>query len=465
MEPLRVNEILEATGGELLQGDKDTRICGISTDSRKIARGDLFIALKGDRFDGHNFIDEVINQGASGILISKFEIRNSKFEIPIPIIKVKDTLIALGKIAVDYRQKFRIPIIAITGSNGKTTTKEMAWTLLSKKFNTLKSKGSFNNAIGLPLTLLELNNTTQAAVVEMGMNQVGEIKYLAQIAKPTIGLITNIGESHLGHLNSRANIAGEKAQLLEAVAKNGIGILNSDDYYSNRIKFKGKKITFGIRHQADITASDITQDINGIKFKIYKSYKTYRSYRTYKSYSVTVPILGLHNVYNVLGATAIALAAGIDWKLIKDAYQELKTPYGRMELHSCGNVKVINDAYNANPTSMKAALETLDQIQTNGRKIFVMGDMLELGDFTKSFHQSVVKKAIETGVNILFTLGEDAGRAAKDAGSQGIKVYQCETNEEIITKLKKILVPQDIILIKGSRRMKLEEVVEGLKEL
>ncbi|MDI6736256.1 MAG: UDP-N-acetylmuramoyl-tripeptide--D-alanyl-D-alanine ligase [bacterium] len=454
MEPLKIDEILLSTGGELLAGDKAQWICGISTDSRQIAQGQMFIALKGDKFDGHDFIDEVIKKGVSALIISSnFQFPISNFQFPISIIKVKNTLIALGKIAADYRQKFQIPIVAITGSNGKTTTKEMAGTLLSKKFNTLKSKSSFNNAIGLPLTLLELNNTTQAAVVEIGMNHVGEIKYLAQIAKPTIALITNVGESHLEYLNSRANIAKEKAQLLEAM--DGIAILNRDDYYSNRIKFKGKKITFGIHHQADITASDITQDINGISFKM--------NYRTYKTYSVTMPILGLHNVYNVLGATAIACAASVEWELIKDAYQELKTPYGRMGLHSYGDVRIINDAYNANPTSMKAALETLKQIQTRGRKIFVMGDMLELRHFTKSFHQTVVKKAIESGVNILFTIGKESARAAKDAGQQGVTVYQCETNEEIITKLKKILAPQDIILIKGSRRMRLEEVVEGLK--
>ncbi len=466
MEPLKIDEILLSTGGELLQGDKDKWICGISTDSRQpIIQGQMFIALKGDKFDGHDFIEEVIKKGVSALIISSnFQFPISNFQSPISIIKVKNTLIALGKIAADYRQKFQIPIVAITGSNGKTTTKEMAAILLAKKFNTLKSRSSFNNAIGLPLTLLELNNTTQAAVVEIGMNQVGEIKYLAQIAKPTIGLITNIGESHLGYLHSRANIAQEKAQLLEAM--DGIAILNRDDYYSNRIKFKGQKITFGIRHRADITAEDVTQNANGINFKIYRTYRTYRSYKSYKSYksySVTVPILGLHNVYNVLGATAIACAAGIEWELIKDAYQELKTPYGRMGLHFYGDVRVINDAYNANPTSMKAALETLSQIQTRGRKIFVMGDMLELGDFSKSFHRTVVKKAIETGVNILFTIGKEAARAAKDAGKQGVTVYQCETNEEIITRLKKILAAQDIILIKGSRKMKLEEVVEGLK--
>ncbi len=474
MEPIKIAEILQVTEGELLQGDKDKWITKISTDSRQITQGDLFIALKGDKFDGHDFIEEVIKKGTGALIISKNTppIPNSQF--PIPIIKVKDTLIALGKIAAYYRQKFKIPIIAITGSNGKTTTKEMAWQLLSQKFNTLKSKSSFNNAIGLPLTLLELKNVTQSAILEIGMNHVGEIKYLSEIAKPTIAIITNIGESHIGSLKTKENIAKEKAQILETLPDEGISILNRDDDYLNRIKCKGKLITYGIRNSADINAQNLHQDINGINFTL-KISSTFRKPQLVEdispnkfghpmnnTYKVTIPILGLHNVYNVLGATAIAYAIGLNFDQIKDAYKDFKTPYGRMELNSHGKIRIINDSYNANPASMKAALETLRQIHTNGRKILIMGDMLELGELSEDFHRAIGKEIIRNGVNVLFTIGDDAALSSDEAYKVGLEVYKCDSNDEIISKLKSMLIANDMVLVKGSRRMKLEEVVEGI---
>jgi len=455
MEPIKIDEIVQAIQGKLLQGDKDKWISRISTDSRQIRQGDLFIALKGERFDGHDFIEEVIKKEAGALVISKNIPLIINYQLPIPIIKVKDTLIALGNIAAYYRQKFNIPIIAITGSNGKTTTKEMAWQLLSQKFNTIKCKGSFNNAIGLPLTLLELKNTTQAAVVEIGMNHVGEIKYLAEIAKPTIALITNVGESHIGYLKTRENIAKEKAQILDAVKDKGIAILNCDDEYLNRMKFKGKLITYGIHNSADINAQDIYQDIDGIRFTLIWANNKHK---------LTIPILGLHNVYNVLAATAIAYAVGLDFEEIKDAYREFKTPNSRMELSLYGKIKIINDAYNANPTSMKAALQTLNQIHTYGRKILVMGDMLELGDLSESFHRAIVKEIVASGVNILFTIGENASLSSDEAHKVGLEVYKCSSNDEIISKLKSMLKGEDVVLVKGSRKMRLEQVVKELKE-
>jgi UDP-N-acetylmuramoyl-tripeptide--D-alanyl-D-alanine ligase len=448
MEVIKIDEILNVTQGTLIQGDKNLSINRISTDSRKIEKGDLFIALKGNRFDGHDFIDEVIKKGASGILISKDIV--TSYQLPVTSIRVKDTLIALGKIAAYYRQKFNIPISAITGSNGKTTTKEMAWCLLSQKFNTLKCHGSFNNAVGVPLTLLELNNTTQAAVIELGMNQPGEIEYLTNIAKPQIALITNIGESHIGYLKSRENIAKEKLQILQ-FAK--IAILNYDDEYLNKAKFDGKIITFGLHNFADITAQNLYQDIDGIKFNLKIAGK---------EYNLKIPILGLHNVYNILGAIAIAYALGVNFEEIQEALKKLKTPYGRMELISAKGIKIINDTYNANPTSLKAAIKTLNQIHTHGRKILVMGDMLELGNFSKSFHTAIAKEIIANKIDILFTVGDYASYTLDEACKEGVEVYKCNSNDEIVAKLKKIINKDDIILVKGSRRMKLEEVVEGI---
>lgn len=447
MEPIKIDEILDVSEGKLLYGNKDAWINKISTDSRQIKKGDLFIALKGDRFDGHDFIQEVIKKGASGIIISK--------DVPpitgITSIKVKDTLIALGKIAAYYRQKFKIPIIAITGSTGKTTTKELSARLLSERFNTLKCEGSFNNAIGVPLTLLELENTTQAAVIEIGMNHPGEIKYLTNIAKPTIALITNIGEAHIGYLKTKENIVKEKLQILQYA---DIAILNWDDEYLNRVNFNGKIITYGIHNLADINAQNLHQDINGIRFTLKIRDKTYK---------LSIPILGLHNVYNVLGATAIAYALGMSFEEIKDSYLEFKTPYGRMELISYGKIRIINDAYNANPISMKAALQTLKQIPITGRRILVMGDMLELGDLSESFHKAIANEIVTGGINILFTVGENASFTADEAFKQGIEVYKCNSTNEIVSKLKKIIAKDDILLVKGSRRMKLEEVVKGIK--
>jgi len=447
MEPIKIDEILLSTKGELICGDRNKWITKISTDSRKLTPGDLFIAIKGDRFDGHNFIDEVIKKGAKAIIVS----RDIKPDLPVTTLKVNDTLIALGKIAVYYRQKFKIPLVAITGSNGKTTTKEMLAHLLSQKFTTLKSQGSFNNAIGLPLTLLELNNTIQSAVVEVGMNQVGEIKYLAQLAKPTIAIITNIGDSHIGYLKTKENIAKEKTQLLSALPKNGIAILNRDDEYLTKIKFNGRVITYSLGNQADFIAQHLQQDINRIEFTINNTYK------------IKIPILGLHNVYNALAAVAAAYELGLNFDQIKEAFLDFKTPSGRMELSSSNGIKIINDTYNANPTSLKASLETVKQMLTNGRKILVMGDMLELGDLSASFHRTIAKEIIDKGINILLTIGEGATLTAEEAAKQGIAVYKCSSNEEIISKLKSMVKEEDIILIKGSRRMKLEEVVEGLR--
>jgi len=447
MEPIKIDEILQSTNGELICGDRNKWITKISIDSRKLTPGDLFIAIKGDRFDGHNFIEEVIKKGAGAIIVSK----DIKPDLPATTLKVNDTLIALGKIAAYYRQKFKIPLVAITGSNGKTTTKEMLAHLLSKKFTTLKSQGSFNNAVGLPLTLLELNNTIQSAIVEVGMNQVGEIKYLAHLAKPNIAIITNIGHSHIGYLKTKENIAKEKSQLLSALPKNGIAILNQDDEYLTKIKFNGRVITYSLGNQADFIAKDLQQNTNRIEFTINNTYK------------IRIPILGLHNVSNALAAVAAAYELGLNFDQIKEAFLDFKTPYGRMELNSFAGVKIINDAYNANPNSLKAALETLNQIQTKGRKILVLGDMLELGEFSEFFHRVMAKEIIDKGINILVTIGEGARLTGDETAKQGIEVYNCNSNEEIISKLKTMVKEEDIVLIKGSRRMKLEEVVEGLK--
>lgn len=447
MEPIKIDEILQTTKGDLVCGNINQWIIKISTDSRQTTEGDLFIAIKGERFDGHNFIDEVIKKGACGIIISQ----DIKPDLSVTTIKVKDTLIALGKIAAAYRQKFNIPIIAVTGSNGKTTTKEMIGHLLSQKFNTLRSRSSFNNAIGLPMTLLELNNTTQSAVVEIGMNQIGEIKNLAQIAMPTMAIITNIGESHIGYLKTKENIAREKTQLLEVLPKEGIAILNNDDEYLSNIKFNGKLITYGIRRKSDMTAQNLYQDTNGIRFTINNTYE------------LKIPILGLQNVYNALGAVVVACELGLNFDQIKDAFLDFKAPYGRMELSSYRDVKIINDAYNANPSSVKVALETLSQIPAKGRKILVMGDMLELGELSERFHRAIAKEIISHGVNILVTIGENAGWTAAESLKQGIEVYRCDSNDEIISKLKGMIKEGDVVLVKGSRRMKLEEVVEGLR--
>ncbi|MFH1097463.1 MAG: UDP-N-acetylmuramoyl-tripeptide--D-alanyl-D-alanine ligase [Candidatus Desantisbacteria bacterium] len=455
MLPISVNEILIATEGELVCGDREWLLeAGVSTDSRGILSEQLFIALKGENFDGHKFIGQVIDRGAGGVIFSD-EVGIG--QIPCAI-KVKDTLAALGHLAAYYRSKFNIPIIGITGSNGKTTTKEMLGDVLSKQWTVLRNKKNFNNAIGLPLTLLELDNSAQFCVAEMGMNHPGEIAYLANIANPGIGVITNVSESHIGHFEDKKAIAMAKFELIEAMGGGGIAILNADDPFVVRMagQYKGRVVFFGLNSNADVFATGIKEDDSGIRFRV--------SLNDGKYEEIFMPIHGRHNVYNALAVCGVLVALGLDLSLAASGLEGFKLPDSRMEIIESHGLRIINDAYNANPGSMKAALSTLSGIACSGRRIVVMGDMLELGKWSEELHRDVGMYISDAGIDVLVTVGQNSAFAASEAKDRGVKTFACQDHAEAIHILKAMIKSGDVVLIKGSRGMRMEEAVQALQE-
>ncbi|MCX5750891.1 MAG: UDP-N-acetylmuramoyl-tripeptide--D-alanyl-D-alanine ligase [Candidatus Saganbacteria bacterium] len=425
-----LEEILKATKGTPVHQCTSTPVFkGISTDTRTIRPGDLFIALVGEKFDGHGFVAEAIKKGAAGAIISKSEILNSKQiqNSKVQIIKVKYTLKALQQLAKYHRNRFKIPVIGITGSSGKTTTKDMLASILSEAYPTLKNEENFNNEIGVPLTLLKLNKKHKAAVIEMAMQGHGEIAELVNIAHPTIAIVTNIGEAHLLQLKTQKNIAKAKAEILQGAK---YAVLNADDEYFNFLKTYGLRvtshrlriITFRINRKADVSL----KNLKGIK----------------------LPVPGKHNIYNALAAIAVAKILGLTKKQIKNGLEKFKPSSKRSQIIDLPNgIRIINDCYNANPSSMKAALELLGE--QRGRKIAVLGEMLELGKAAKPAHNKILALTKKLKIDAVLTFGK------------GWK-SSYPTKEKLTKKLKSMVTAGDTILIKGSRGTKMEEVVDQL---
>ena len=461
---LSVEEVLKATGGKLLQGKEGTFFRGIATDSRTVAEGELFIALKGVRFDGHHYALETLEKMAGGVMIEEEKVRDIRWNgyRSRVVIAVKDTLRALGDLARDRRRKYKTPVVALTGSNGKTTTKEMISACLETAFPVLKTRGNFNNLIGLPLTLLNLTEEERVVILEMGMNVPGEIRRLTEIAEPDVGLITNIQKVHLEGMESLERLKEEKGELFRRMKKNGTIIVNRDDprVIDLASEFSGQRITFGIENPADVTAKEIRlRAAEGTSF-------TLRIER--EEIEITLPLLGRHFVPDALAAVAVASLFGIEMKKAKEALEGFQPSPMRMEIvYLEGGKTLINDAYNANPGSMDLALETLTEMKGKGRAIAVLGDMLELGSHTEEAHQQVGQKAEELSIDLLLTLGEQAPVVAGSAIRHGLppeKAKVVESHREAISILKEIMREGDWVLVKGSRRMAMEKIVEGLTE-
>ncbi len=450
-----VRDILTAVKGKLLSGNMEEILTGVSTDTRKIKKGELFLAIKGDKFDGHSFILDAVSKGAGGVLVQEGGITNVNFKLPdISFILVNDSVKALGNIGNFHRSRFTIPIIGITGSNGKTTTKEMTAAILSKKFNALKNFGTENNNIGVPLTLMRLNSEHNIAVLEMGMNHLGEIRWLSEIARPTIAIITNIGPSHLEYLEDIDTVLKAKVEILEHMDKDAKLILNADDEYLKKIKTNLKTVWFGFDKEADFYADKINLEPDGINFRLNGKW------------DISLGVLGRHNVCNALSAIACAWDFGISIDDIKDALREFRVPNMRMEVKRFGDIKIINDTYNANPQSMKQAIEALRDMTTEGRKILIAGDMLELGTFSGRFHHLVGKQAAESGIDLIVAVGklaEHVGKGAQEAGMSDRKIKLCAVMKEAREKVATLIKKGDTILIKGSRAMKMEEIVGDLE--
>jgi UDP-N-acetylmuramoyl-tripeptide--D-alanyl-D-alanine ligase len=466
MIELKYKELLDIVKGKPFPEGPfaDFRIKGLSIDSRTIEPQNLFIAIKGEKFDGHDFIKQALDRGASCAVISGDRLKDK--EIPYisstsgkRAVLVKDTRTALQDIARWHRDKFNVKVVAITGTNGKTTTKEMIAEVLSKKYKVLRSEKSFNNQVGVPLTLLKITPETEVLVLELGMSQPGEIGILTRMVNPDMGLITNIGPAHLEFMGSLEKIAQAKFELLDNMDEKGKIVLNADDpWLSKRAKTEKRKVyTFGLEKEADFVAKNIIQNGNG-----------FFSFSVNNSFPITLKLLGKHNVYNALAAFSAASILKIDGEKIKEALENY-TPFElRMELSEVDGIKILNDSYNANPTSMGMALETLKGMKTSGNKVAVLGDMLELGEKSLEFHKKIGEKVKECEIDYLFTFGglsSGIAQGAKDKGFEKKNIFSFQDKKSLLEKLLEILKPGDVVLFKGSRKMGLEEIVEGLKKL
>jgi|LSQX01.1.fsa_nt_gb UDP-N-acetylmuramoyl-tripeptide--D-alanyl-D-alanine ligase len=464
MKSFTVRQIIKATQGNLLNEDLsllDISIAGVSTDSRTIKKGQLFIPLVGEIFDGHFFLDQVAEKGAKAVLVHRDDAGWLPELYPqVAAIKVPDTLRALQDLASFQRSRFNIPVVAITGSNGKTTTKDMVGLVLSKGYNVLKTQGNLNNEIGLPLTLLQLDDHHQVTVLEMGMSNLGEIHRLAEIAKPTIATITNIGVSHLQNLGTRENILRAKMEIFDFLGSDDWAILNGDDEYLGRVgdEIPSKVQFYGTRGDADIRAQNIRiLGEEGVSYDLVIGNHLY---------PIRVPIPGIHNVYNSLAAVAVGRLLGLDIPEISQALEEFRSGDMRLNiLTTKSGLKVIDDVYNASPNSMIASIEILKDLEGK-RKIAILGDMLELGEYSEKGHLEVGEVVAQSGIDHLITVGRDSrfiDRGARDFGMSDANITHLECNKDVIGILDTMLRAEDTILVKGSRGLKMEEIVAYLK--
>jgi UDP-N-acetylmuramoyl-tripeptide--D-alanyl-D-alanine ligase len=450
---LKISEILKVTGGRILLPGRrnstfDVSISGISTDSRRLKKGELFVALEGERFDGNNFVGEAFKKGAIGAIVSdqKSKISNAYSQV---IIQVPDTLKALGDVAGYYRSKFNVPLIAITGSCGKTMTKEITASMLSSRFKVLKSLHNYNNLIGLPLTLFDLTSEDKIAVVEMGMSYPGEIKRLTEIAQPNTAVITNVGKAHIVFFGSLENIAEAKAELFKVSPQPKISILNRDDkffpYFLSQID--GETVTFGMNKESDFCAEKITFDSLG-RASFYLNGKI----------KVKLPFLGVGNIYNVLASLAIASSMGVKIGEAISSLSKVELPSGRSVFYKVNGIDILDDTYNANPSSFMNLLKTVERIKTRGKKVLVLGDMLELGRDAEKEHEGAGRLISKSSVDILITVGEKTKFTAK-AVSRSIKSWHLNGEDNAEKKLESLLDEGDLLIVKGSRAMKMEKLL------
>ena len=457
MKNLTVEDILTVTKGELIIGNEKLECENFSRDTRNIQKGDTYIAIKGENFDGNIFWKDAFKNGADCVIVQDIEFSNEdlkEFDNKT-IIKVADTMQALYEIASYKRKINNIPVVAITGSVGKTSTKDMVASVVSQKYKTLKTIGNNNNNIGLPFTILRLKDE-EVMVLEMGMNHFGEIHLLSNIAKPNICVITNIGTSHIGNLGSKENILKAKLEILDG-AENPTIIINNDDellhkwYLEN--KDSRKIITYGIENKSDIMAKDMILE---------QEKSTYKCNIDGDEIDVEVPIAGRHFVLNSLCATTVGITLNIDSRKIINGIKNVELTKKRMDIKEINGIKVINDAYNASPEAMKASLNYLSSFKNN-RKIAVLGDMFELGEYAEKLHRLVGEEVYKNNIDILVCAGENAKLIADEALKNGMKkenIYYFENKDEILDVLKNETKTGDIVLFKASNGMKFYELAD-----
>ena len=442
---MMLSEIAKAVNGRMI--GEDVLVQSVGTDSRNIVKNQLFIGIKGENFDGNTFASEAIKLAAAAVLVSDANTQAS------PAVLVQDTRLALGQLAKYWREKFKIPLVAVTGSNGKTTVKEMIAAILAAANETvLATQGNLNNDIGLPLTLLKIRTEHTVAVIEMGMNHLGEIDYLTRLAKPSIAVINNAGTAHIGEVGSRENIAKAKGEIYAGLTDDGIAVINADDDYSGYWQSlnEGKKIiTFGLNKTADVSATFAEKD------------DLTEVHLTTPSGSVifNLALMGKHNISNALAASACAVALGISNKNIAIGLSNMQAVKGRLQRKAgFNNAVLIDDTYNANPDSMKAAVDVL---ATHKNSIFVMGDMAELGENAPQMHADIGLYAKQKGIEQLFALGDLSAKASLAFGSNA---QHFDRIENLVSALKIQMKQGVTVLVKGSRFMQMERVVSQLIE-
>ncbi len=444
MTELKVGEIALAVGGKLY-GDESITVNTVTTDSRRIADKSLFVALKGEKFDGADFIREIDGKVSAAI--------SHRYEaVSYPLIVVEDTLDALGRLAKYYASEKVAPRlrVALTGSVGKTTTKEMTSAVLSEKYNTYRTQGNLNNHIGVPLTLLSLEKDHEAVVCEMGMNHKGELSYLTSLVESDMAIITNIGHSHIENLGSRENIRNAKMEITEGVKRGGVLIVNGDEPLLDDIAFDGRIVRVGLKEGLDVRAEDISMSDTQVEYTLYAFGQKDR---------VVLPCTGKHNVVDSLFAVAAGCLEGISLDKIKSGLLNYKSVGLRQKIYEKDGVVVIADCYNAGIESMTAAISMLSELKCKGKRIAVLADMLELGEISVDAHSLIGEKCAEGKLDLLFTYGKAAEKIYKKASSSGIISYHFDSKEALAKKLSENLSEGDTVLFKGSRGMKLEEII------
>lgn len=449
---MTVGQILDACKGELLCGTPDTQVQAVCIDSRKATPGALFVPIKGERTDGHAYIPQVLGAGASATLTQEHTAAQGEQAW----IRVGDTQKALQEIAAAYRAWYSIPVVGVTGSVGKTTTKEMIALALSAGFDVMKTAGNYNSQIGLPLTLFQLEPRHTAAVIEMGVSDFGEMARLAAIARPQYAVMTNIGVSHIENLKTQENIRTEKLHITDAFTQESVLFVNVDDPLLSAVPrpTQGKLVTYGTVDGADYRASEVIAQGREMVYTLSTPSQTR---------VVTVPALGMHNVLNSLAAIAVGESLGVDLDSMIVKLRSYTPPLMRQEIHEIGNITLVDDSYNASPDSIKSGVDVLCNLKCEGKRIAVLADMMELGEIAPLAHFDVGVHVAKAGVELLLAIGQWASQMADGVWSVDpkIKVVACQTNDEALSVLTQRTQAGDCVLVKGSRGMKTDEIVKG----
>lgn len=455
---MTLHDILASTKGHFVNtvdGAENIIVNSVSTDSRNIAKDELFIALKGKNLDGHKFVKNAVKNGACAVIICQDNAQ--EFEnLPCPAIAVKDTTLSLGDIARAHRMKLFITAIAVTGSNGKTTTKEMIYHILAKDRKVIRSAKSFNNQIGVPLTIMEIDQQYDHAVLELGTSGFGEIAYLAGIVQPGIGVITNVSETHLMGLASIEGVARAKAELLEFIDPQGFAVLNADNEWTNRMataKLNTSVVTFGLFNPSNIKGSDVQTTPNGIEFYINDSVL------------FRIPVMGMWNVYNALAAITVCYTLGYSFTEIANRLENFTLPPMRMEKSIYRGITFINDAYNANPRSMLLATDDFSMLESKGRKILVLGDMLELGEQSRYYHEKLAATIKKMEIDAFVGIGREMRYATDFLASFPVNhvrfpFFHFQSSEEASEFLLSFLKENDAVFLKGSRGIAVEKILD-----